>query len=138
MLELGHCGLLIVCWNLDISVVINGAVLAGVEPCTDSDGDRIMDGKDFTPDYNDACKVCTCDGGLPILCRTAVCSPPSGCQQIEPVPRQCCQFVCKDDGKTFLVPPANSNLTNQLPGMICRKYRGTVRSLLTPVRNKMK
>ncbi|KAK7087829.1 uncharacterized protein [Littorina saxatilis] len=64
--------------------------------CTDSEGGVIPDGTRFIPDYSDACKTCICDRGYPILCQTAACSPPPGCKQTKPVPRECCKFVCED------------------------------------------
>ena len=51
--------------------------------CTDHRNKYIPDGLLYTPRGSDACRVCTCASGDPILCRTVLCAPPSHCKSIK-------------------------------------------------------
>jgi hypothetical protein len=56
--------------------------------CTDHKGQFIPNGLLYTPRGADACRVCTCASGDPILCRTVLCAPPTHCNSIKV--RPCC------------------------------------------------
>ena len=51
--------------------------------CTDHRGQYIPSGLLYTPRGADACRVCTCASGEPILCRTVLCAPPTHCNSIK-------------------------------------------------------
>ena len=51
--------------------------------CTDHQGQYIPSGLLYTPRGSDACRVCTCASGEPILCRTVLCAPPNHCDSIK-------------------------------------------------------
>ena len=51
--------------------------------CTDHKEQHIPNGLLYTPRGSDACRVCTCASGSPILCRTVLCAPPSHCNSIK-------------------------------------------------------
>ena len=51
--------------------------------CTDHQGQYIPSGLLYTPRGSDACRVCTCSSGEPILCRTVLCAPPNHCDSIK-------------------------------------------------------
>jgi len=60
--------------------------------CVDNKGQHIPEGLLFTPGP-DECKVCTCMRQLPILCRTVLCAPPTGCRTLM-AGESCCEWVC--------------------------------------------
>lgn len=60
--------------------------------CVDNKGQSIPEGLLFTPGP-DECKVCTCMRQQPILCRTVLCAPPTGCRTLM-AGESCCEWVC--------------------------------------------
>lgn len=81
--------------------------------CADGSGIIIPHGQTFMPNVNDPCHICKCDNSFPILCHTAVCSPPPGCVRIEQIPKECCQYHCYDaDGNNLKQPDKNVSATD--------------------------
>ena len=74
-------------WNVTKGVTTVSPSLINITAtdnnCTDHKEQHIPNGLLYTPRGSDACRVCTCASGSPILCRTVLCAPPSHCNSIK-------------------------------------------------------
>ena len=74
-------------WNVTNGVTTISPSLINITAtdhnCTDHKEQHIPNGLLYTPRGSDACRVCTCASGSPILCRTVLCAPPSHCNSIK-------------------------------------------------------
>ncbi|XP_077995711.1 integral membrane protein DGCR2/IDD-like [Glandiceps talaboti] len=64
--------------------------------CVDHKGNKVQDGKKFTPQGQDVCTTCTCYRGETIMCSAAMCAQPTCIPFIED-PDKCCSRTCVDN-----------------------------------------